>query len=130
MSHQKPYWRRPHRRPKASSRANRPILNSANRKADAEKHSRNASAWIGKAKLSRPSIAWCRTNPSPSAIEKTAQFVKEKPARLATGVRQPPAPLTPGQGNRGERSNKGAGSRGLDNSGAMNGESGSRAGRK
>src|SRR5215468_6757885 len=62
-------------------------------------------------------------------IEKMARFAKQ-PARLATGVRQPPTPAMRGHSNPGERNNNGVGSRGLDNSGAKNGESGSRAGRR
>ena len=65
----------------------------------------------------------------PSTIGKTAQLVKQ-PARLATGVHQPLTPAMRGHSNPGERSNNGVGSRGLDNSGAMNGESGDRAGRR
>src|SRR5499433_956114 len=65
----------------------------------------------------------------PSTIGKTARFVKQ-PARLATGVRQPPTPATRGHNIPGDRSNNGAGSRGPDNCGAMTGESGSRAGRR
>src|SRR5262249_54917649 len=65
----------------------------------------------------------------PNAIEKTARFVK-RPARLATGVRQPPTPAMRGHNTPGDRSNNGAGSRGLGNSGATTGESGSQAGRR
>src|SRR5215471_17595513 len=65
----------------------------------------------------------------PSAIEKTARLVKQ-PTRLATGVRQAPTPAMRGHNTPGDRRNNGAGSRGLDTSGAMTGESGSRAGRR
>src|SRR6516225_8525781 len=58
----------------------------------------------------------------PSAIGKTAHLV--------TGVRQPPTPAMRGHNTPGDSSNNGAGSRGLDNSGARSGESGSRAGRR
>src|SRR5262249_9450738 len=70
-----------------------------------------------------------RKRVTPSTIEKTARFVKQ-PARLATGVCQPLTPAMRGHNTPGDRSNNGAGSRGLDNSGAMTGESGSRAGRR
>src|SRR5262245_61954401 len=62
-------------------------------------------------------------------IEKMARFAKQ-PARLATGGSQPPTQASSGHSNPGERNNNGVGSRGLDNSGAMTGESGSRAGRR
>src|SRR6516165_6933992 len=63
-----------------------------------------------------------RANPSISSPAK-------RTARLATGVRQPPTPEMRGHNTPGGRSNNGAGSRGLDNSGATTSESGSRAGR-
>src|SRR5262249_55025073 len=70
-----------------------------------------------------------RKRVTPSTIEKTARCVKQ-PARLATGVRQPPTPAMRGHNTPGDSSNNGAGSRALDKSGAMTGERGSRAGRR
>src|SRR5262245_17370392 len=64
----------------------------------------------------------------PNAIEKTARFV-DKPAHLGTGVHLPLTPIMGGHGNPGQRSNNGVRSGDLDNSGAMNGESGDRAGK-
>jgi hypothetical protein len=120
MEHQKPHLRPRRRRPKAIWRANhRPILNSVKRKSGAEKHSPNASEWIGKAKSSIPSIVW-------SLRKREMLSVTERTAQLAHLARQVRPSLTQMRGHRipGERSNNGVGSGGLDNSGAENSESG------
>ena len=69
-------------------------LEEANCKTAAEKGSRNASAWIPRARSSIPSIGWCRAKaPMPSATGKTALLeptaTRRRPHELRAPLRLP-----------------------------------------
>src|SRR5262249_33808261 len=123
MLHRKPRLPRRRPRPNASSRASQSILSPAKREASAEKPSRNASEWIAKARSLIPGIVWSLTKREmPSVIQKTAQLATDPaPSGGNVGLW-----LTQVRGHRirGERSNKGVGKGGPENSGGKTGERG------
>ena len=101
-------WPRHRRRRNATSRASPSIWTQANCKTAAEKGSRNASAWIPRARSSIPSIGWCRAKaPMQSATGKTALLeptaTTSPPPRATTA----PTPTRIGRAIRGARHRSG-----------------------